>query len=97
MKTSNSKRLVHLTIKMANDGRSIIGKNLKCIRDRYKINVLQLRIGVSACKLRRNVNTNHERTVAMVNELRDTLRGEMFISDFNKDEIEDTIFNLCVE
>ncbi len=33
----------------------------------------------------------------MVNELRDTLRGDMFISDFNKEEIGDMIFNLCVE
>ncbi len=65
--------------------------------DGYKINLLQLRAGVSACKLRRNVNKNDERTVAMVNELRDTLRGDMFISDFNKEEIEDMIFNLCVE
>ncbi len=82
---------------MANDGQSIIGKNLKCIRDGYKINLLQLRPGVRACKRRRNVNKNDERTVAMVNELRDTLRGEMFISAFNKEEIEDMIFNLCVE
>ncbi len=72
---------------MANDGQSIIGKNLKCIRDGYKINLLQLRADVSACKLSRNVNKNDERTVAMVNELRDTLRGDMFISDFNKEEI----------
>ncbi len=33
----------------------------------------------------------------MANELRDTLRGDMFISDFNKEEIEDMISNLCVE
>ncbi len=97
MKTSNNKRLAHLAIKMANDGQIIIGKNLKCIRDGYKINLLQLRAGVSACKLRRNVNKNDERTVAMVNELRDTLRGDMFISDFNKEETEDMVFNLCVE
>ncbi len=32
----------------------------------------------------------------MVNELRDTLRGDMIISDFNK-ENEDMIFNLCLE
>ncbi len=35
--------------------------------------------------------------LAMVNDLRDTLRGDMIISDFNKEEIEDMIFNLCVE
>ncbi len=97
MKTNKNKRLAHLATKMANDGRSIIGKNLKCIRNGYKINLLQLRAGVSACKLRRNVNENDEITVAMVNELRDTLRGDMIISDFNKEEIEDMIFNLCVE
>ncbi len=97
LKTSKNKRLAHLATIMANDGRSIIGKNLKCIRDGYKINLLQLRTAVSACKLRRNVNENDERTVAIVNELRDTLRGDMFISDFNKDEVEDMIFNLCVE
>ncbi len=74
MKTSNNKRLAHLATKMANDGQSIISKNLKCIREGYKINLLQLRAGVSACKLRSNVNKNDERTVAMVNELRDTLR-----------------------
>ncbi len=33
----------------------------------------------------------------MVNELRDTLRGDMFISDLKKEENEDMIFNLCVE
>ncbi len=55
IKTSNNKRLAHLATEMANDGQSIIGKNLKCIRDGYKINLLQLLAGVSACKLRRNV------------------------------------------
>ncbi len=55
-------------------------------------------VGVSALKLRRNANENDERTVIMVNELRDTLRGDMIIiSAFNKERIEDTIFNLCVE
>ncbi len=54
---------------MSHDGQSIIGKNLKCIRDAYKINLLQLRAGVSACKLRRNVNKNDERTVAMVKKI----------------------------
>ncbi len=96
MKTSNNKRC-HLATKMANDRRCIIGKNLKCIRDGYNINLLQLWAGISVCKLRRNVNENVERTVAMVNELRDTLRGDMIISDFNKEEIEYVIFNLCVE
>ncbi len=43
-----------------------------------------------------NVNEKYERTVAMVNELRETLREDMIISDFNKEEIEDMIFNLCV-
>ncbi len=76
MKTSN-KILAHLATKMANEGQSIIGKNLKCIREWYKINLLQLRAGVSACKLWRNVNKNDERIVAMVNELRDTLRGDV--------------------
>ncbi len=33
----------------------------------------------------------------MVNELRDTLRGDIIISAFNKEEIEGLIFNLCVE
>ncbi len=97
MKTSNNKKLAHLATKMEHDGQSIIGKNLKCIRDGYKINLLQLRESVSACTLRRNVNKNDEKTVAMVNELRDTLRRDMFIFNFNKEEIEDMIFNLCVE
>ncbi len=50
MKTSNSKILALLATKMANNGQSIIGKNLKCIRDGYKINLLQLRAVVRACK-----------------------------------------------
>lgn len=61
MKTNENKRLLHLATNMVNDRSSIIGKNLKYIGDVYKINLLQL----SACKLRRIVKENNERTVAM--------------------------------
>ncbi len=61
MKTNENKRLLHLATNMVNDRSSIIGKNLKYIGDVYKINLLQL----SACKFRRIVKENDERTVAM--------------------------------
>jgi exonuclease III len=97
MKKSDNKRLSHLATKMANDGLSIIGKNLKCIRDRYQVSLPELRTCVGAYKLRSKVIEDDQRIVIMVNELRDSLRGDNIIQGFNIDEIQDMIFYLCVD
>jgi hypothetical protein len=38
-----------------------------------------------------------QKIVIMVNELRDSLRGDNIIQGFNIDEIQDMIFYLCVD
>ena len=96
MSNSTNKRLAHITRRMAQDPRSIIGKNLHIMSKVYGFNIYQLRNGYIHVKnICKYVNDEDACKVAMIQELRDALAGCVLINDFNREDLEDIIYDIC--
>ena len=92
MATSDNNRVSFLIRFMANDARSITGKNLSCISSHFSVNVKEL---PNYVKLRTVLQEEDMQKVMMIKELKEILRGKAYLPGFERDEINDMIMDLC--
>ena len=87
-------RVSFLIRRMGYDARSISGKNIRCISNKCKLTVNRLL--QENCHLQYpSVTPDDERTIAMIMELRDTLKGINYISILEPSDIHILIDYLC--
>ncbi len=94
MMNSRNERLKYLINRMLQDSNSIVGRNCQLICNRYGLNYFNRGHGFNLNKFKCAINEEDERTVYMIHELREALRGNV-INGLSQDQNSDIIHYLC--